>query len=298
MTPRGAATAYPGPDAMLFRPQAPLPRSPELAYVKAVGRLELDLRLAGDANHIARDHQSGCLKARGLRQGPDGELTIAVINTAGGITGGDELTQIARWHDRSRACLTTPAAEKVYRSAGGNARVTTHLHVGEHASAEWLPQETILFDGGRLDRTLEIHVDSTASLIACDAVVFGRLARGERLGAGYYADTLKVWRAGRLVLFDRTEIDGPIHQWLDGASTGRGHRASGMVLIASADHAQMLPRIRETLARERCVSGASLVRGLIHVRMLASDDSDLRRMMTCVLDVARSGRALPRNWSC
>lgn len=283
---------------MLPRPQAALPRSPEHTYVKAVGRLELDLRIASGANHIARDHQSGCLKARSLRQVPDGDLTIAVINTAGGITGGDELTQIVRWHDRSRGCLTTPAAEKVYRSTGGNARVTTHLHVGESASAEWLPQETILFDGGRLDRTLEIHLDSTASLIACDAVVFGRLARGERLGSGYYVDTLKVWRDGRLVLFDRTDIDGPIHQWLDGASTGRGHRASGMVLIASADPGPLLPRIREALEQECGVSGASLVRGLIHVRLLASDDFELRSMMTCVLDVARASRALPRNWSC
>ena len=298
MTPRGAATAYPGPDAMLLRPQAALPRPPEHTYVKAAGHLELEVRSNGSANHIARDHQSGCLKARSLRQSPDGELTIALINTAGGITGGDDLTQIVRWHDRSKACLTTPAAEKVYRSAGGNARVTTQLHVGESASAEWLPQEAILFDGGRLDRTLEIHLDSTASLIACDGVVFGRLARGERLGAGYYADTLKVWRAGRLVLFDRTEVDGTIHQWLDGASTGRGHRASGMVLIAETDPGPMLTLIREALERERAVSGASLVRGLIHVRLLASDDSELRRLMTGVLDVARSGRALPRNWSC
>lgn len=283
---------------MLLRPQVTLSHAPKHAYVKAIGRLELDLHLTCGANLIARDHQSGCLKARSLRQGPDGELTIAVINTAGGITGGDELTQIVRWHDRSRACLTTPAAEKVYRSTGGNARVTAHLHVGESASAEWLPQETILFDGGRLDRTLEIHLDNTASLVACDGVVFGRLARGERLGTGYYADTLKVWRAGRLVLFDRTEIDGPIHQWLNGPSTGRGHRASGMALIASADPGPLLPRIREALEQDRGVSGASLVRGLIHVRMLAQDDSELRRMMTFVLEVARSGRALPRNWSC
>lgn len=298
MTARGANAAHLGPEDTLVRSRPAMPRSFEHSYVKAVGRLELDLSVAGSANQIARDHQSGCLKARSLRQGPDGELTVAVINTAGGITGGDELTQIVRWHDRSRACLTTPAAEKVYRSAGGNARVTTHLHVGEHANAEWLPQETILFDGGRLDRSLEIHLDGSASLIACDGVVFGRLARGERLADGFYADTLKVWRNGRLVLFDRTEIDGPIHQWLDGASTGRGNRASGMVLVASANPGQMLPGIREVLERERGLSGASLVRGLIHVRMLVSDDSELRRLMTGVLDVARSGRALPRNWSC
>ena len=71
-----------------------------------------------------------------------------------------------------------------------------------------------------------------------------------------------------------------------------------MVLIASADPRPLLCRIREALEQDRGLSGATLVRGLVHVRMLAPDDADLRRMMTCVLDVARSGRALPRNWSC
>ena len=298
MTARGASTAIAGPAGKVLRSRTALPHRLEQSYVKASGRLDLDLRRAGDASYVAQDHQSGCLKARSLRRGPDGDLSIAVINTAGGLTGGDELTQVVRWHKGSKACLTTPTAEKVYRSGGGNARVTTHLHVNEGANAEWLPQETILFDGGRLDRTLEIHLEDTASLVACDGVVFGRLARGEHLAAGLYAETLKVWRNGRLVLFDRTEIDGPIYQWLDGASTGRGHRASGMVLIASADPGPLLPRIREALEQDRGLSGASLVRGLVHVRMLAPDDSELRHMMTCVLDVARSGRALPRNWSC
>lgn len=298
MTARGASGELLKAERPSDRLPQPIPREPDHSCVKSVGRLKIEIGTSGSTSWVTRDHQAGCLKARSLRHDPDGNLTVAVINTTGGLTGGDSLTQVLRWHDQSRACVTTPAAEKIYRSAGGNALVRTELHVANGAFAEWLPQETILFDGGRLERNLDIHLDSSARLVACDAIVFGRLARGERLGPGYMADTLKVWRDGRLVLFDRTVIEGSLHDWLDGESTGRGNRASGMVLIACAAPERLLPHVRDALAQTSSLSGASLVRGLIHVRLLAADDAKLRRVMIRVLEVARAGRPLPRNWSC
>lgn len=271
---------------------------PDLKALKSTGRLELELVRAGETSRIGRDFQSGCLKVRSLRSGLDGTPTVAVINTAGGLTGGDELNQCVRWHSRSQSCITTPAAEKIYRSAGGHALVFTRLDVADQARAEWLPQETILFDGGRIERSLEIHLEGSGSIVASDGIIFGRLARNEKLGAGYFSDTLKVWRDGRMILFDRTRVDGPIHDWLDGNSTGRGCRAAGMVLVSCPDPDTLLTAIRGALDELDCMSGASLVRGLIHVRLLAPNDVTLRSALESVVALARNGRPIPRNWSC
>jgi urease accessory protein len=224
--------------------------------------------------------------------------TVALINTAGGLTGGDELVQTVQWHSRTHACITTPAAEKIYRSSGGRALIVTRLRIADNAHAEWLPQETILFDGGRIERNLEIELEGTATIVACDGMVFGRLARNEILGPGYVSDTLKVWRDGRLILFDRTRVDGPIHAWLDGNSTGRGNRATGMVLVSCATPEALLVEIRGALADNACLSGASLVRGLIHVRLLARNDIELRTALADIVALALDGRPVPRNWSC
>lgn len=271
---------------------------PDLTLLKSSGRLELELFRAKETSRIGRDFQSGCLKVRSLRPTPDGVPTIALINTAGGLTGGDELNQNVRWHCQTHACVTTPAAEKIYRSTGGDALIATRLHIANEAHAEWLPQETILFDGGRIERSLEIELEGTATIVACDGVVFGRLARDEVLGPGYFSDTLKVSRDGRLILFDRTRVDGPIHAWLDGTSTGRGSRAAGMVLVSCARPEALLTEIREALANMACLSGASHVRGLIHVRLLARNDIELRAALSGIVALALDGRPVPRNWSC
>lgn len=270
----------------------------DMTLLKSSGKLELELVRSGETSWVGRDFQSGCLKARSLRPSPGGTPTIALINTAGGLTGGDRLNQSVRWHSRAQGCITTPAAEKIYRSAGDYAHVFTRLDVAEQAHAEWLPQETILFDGGRIERCLEIHLEGSGAIVACDGMIFGRLARSERLGAGYFSDTLKVWRDGRMILFDRTRVDGPIHAWLDGNSTGRGCRAAGMVLVSCPGPDTLLPAIRSALDELDCMSGVSLVRGLIHVRLLARNDVTLRSALESVVALARNGRPIPRNWSC
>lgn len=271
---------------------------PDLKLLKSSGRLELELVRAGETSRVGRELQSGCLKVRSLRSTPNGVPTVALINTAGGLTGGDQLSQTVRWHSGTHACITTPAAEKIYRSASGRALICTHLRIADEAHAEWLPQETILFDGGQIERNLEIKLEGTATIVACDGLVFGRLARNEILGPGYFSDTLKVWRDGRLILFDRTSVDGPIHAWLDGNSTGRGNRAAGMVLVSCARPEALLTKIRGTLADMACMSGASLVRGLIHVRLLARNDIELRAALAGIVALALDGRPVPRNWSC
>ncbi len=102
-----------------------------------------------------------------------------LINTAGGLTGGDRMTSEAIVGDGCSAIVTTQACEKIYRSSGGSARITTSVAVGENAWLDWLPQETILFDGARLSRRLDADIAPGATLLLVEATIFGRSARGE-----------------------------------------------------------------------------------------------------------------------
>ena len=75
-----------------------------------------------------------------------------LINTAGGLTGGDAVKINVDWHAETSAIVTTQACERIYKSTGTDACITSRLTVAERATAHWLPQETILFQGARLGR--------------------------------------------------------------------------------------------------------------------------------------------------
>ncbi len=268
------------------------------ASVKSFGNLTLDFVAKQGRTQLQKEHQSGCLRARMIKTANQEWPTLATINTAGGLTGGDHLKQTLLWQRNAEACVTSVAAEKIYRSQSGKARICTHISVKSGASAEWLPQETILFDGAHLDRELEVHLDGEANFVGCEAIVFGRLARGESLRTGSICEQLKVFRDGELILFDRTQQSGDLNAWLDRNSCGAANRASGTIVIAASEPEEKLKELREALSDAKGLVGATLVRGLVHARFLAKTDCALRHDMSLALIAARGGHDLPRNWSC
>lgn len=265
--------------------------------VKSHGCLDLELVALRGATTIARDHQSGCLRSRQLNRRGDEPLTVATINTAGGLTGGDHLHQSIRWREASSARITTPAAEKIYRANSGVAKIETTLRVDEHAWAEFLPQETILFDGAKLDRSMTIDLGESASFLYCDAVIYGRHAHCETVNSGALTDTIRLRRAGRLVLFDRTTVTD-FSRWRAEISTLGGFRASGTVLFAASDCEKRLAEAQAASGHMRGLVGASLLRGILHIRLLAASDADLRHDLSRMLIACRPDLTLPRNWSC
>ena len=106
-------------------------------------RGDLTIRLERDG--LKDLYQSGCLKARFPRTHEDFP-TAVLINTAGGLTGGDELIQQIDLGNEAAACITSQAAERLYNRFQGQAKIETRLQVGASSRLEWLPQETIVFD--------------------------------------------------------------------------------------------------------------------------------------------------------
>lgn len=147
---------------------------------------------------LADLHQSAPCRAL-LPQSED--LPTAVFaTTCGGLTGGDAVRFDLTVEAGAAACATTQAAERVYRAraADGPARAENLVRAGAGAYAEWLPQETILFDGARLSRRTVFDLAADARVLACEVRVLGRAAHGETFRDGFLADRIEVRRAGKL----------------------------------------------------------------------------------------------------
>lgn len=131
-----------------------------------------------------------------------------LVNTAGGIAGGDRLECGVTALANASIAVTSQAAEKVYRAANEPARIATKLKACEAAKLAWLPQETIVFNWGRLSRETEIEVSSGAELLALEWLVLGRAAHGEEMVGGHIADSWRVKKDGRLIWADSFRATG------------------------------------------------------------------------------------------
>src|SRR6266436_2791916 len=172
--------------------------SATFAANRARGAVAFDVHLKDGVTRRGNLHESGSLRVR--FPSPEGEgLSAVLVNTAGGIAGGDRFDIEIAAGEGARLTLTTAAAEKVYRAAGPAAELNIALRLAGRAHLSWLPQETILFDRARMARRIDIDLAEGASLLLCEIVVFGRAAMGERLRSGEFVDRWRLRRGGRLV---------------------------------------------------------------------------------------------------
>ena len=235
--------------------------------------------------------QEGCAKIR-LPHTHDASLQAVLINTAGGLTGGDVVRWEADAAPGARMVFTTQACERVYRSLGDDARVSTQIRVKPGAHVDWLPQETILFEGARLNRSLEVELEEGASLFALEAILLGREAMGEAARGARLRDDWRIRRNGRLIHAEATRINAdPLER--DGLSLLDGKLAFATLLYVGADAERKLDRARPLLGSE---AGVSLVGERLVVRALAASGLALRRTIAPIIAELSGAGALPRLW--
>lgn len=260
---------------------------------RASGRARISFSYREGAARLDRLYQEGAAKIR-LPRPLGGEAPEAVlINTAGGLTGGDEFSTEISVAAGARAVATTQACERVYRSIGGAAEVSTRLNVGPGAQIDWLPQETILFDGGRLSRRLEADLAPDAELLAIESVIFGRAAMGETVRAGSFRDRWRIRRDGRLLFADDLRIEGEIAGLLARPAVLAGNKAMATILYAGPEPERLLDPVREAIGE---AGGASAWDGRLVARLVAPDGFRLRCALIPALSVLMDGRPLPKVW--
>lgn len=269
-------------------------QSAVFAANRAAGGVAFDV--AADPAGVTRlrdIHEHGSLRLR--FPNPDGKgLSGVLINTAGGVAGGDTFSVDVTAHASASVTVTTAAAEKIYRSHGPDARINVTLKAGEGACLAWVPQETILFNHARAVRAFEIDVASAATLLLCEIVVFGRTAMDEVMTDGRLIDRWRMRRDGKLVFAETVRLDGNIAAQLGKTAIAKGGVAIGTVLIAPGDEA-VVARIRELESSLGCDVGVSAWNGFAMVRFCAQDAARLRADMIAVLAQANVV-PLPRIW--
>lgn len=257
------------------------------------GKLSIAAKSRGaGVSALADLHQTGSAKV--LMTPARDAVEGVILNTSGGLTGGDTLSIAATAQTGARLRLTTQAAERVYRSADDTtARVRNVITVESGGRVDWLPQETILFQNGALRRSLAIRMAADARVLVVEPVLFGRLAMGEVVTQARLADSLTLERAGRVVFRDASTLTGDITATLDKPAVGNGARAMALVVFAAPEAEAHLDPVRAMLPK---TAGVSLVRDdVLVMRALAKDGFDLRRTLIPVLD-RLSGDTLPRSW--
>jgi len=255
----------------------------------------IDLSVGADPSGRTRRNkvaEAGSLRVR--LPDPSGlDCEAVILNTAGGIAGGDDFSISVAAAAQSRLTVTTAAAEKVYRAMDTASRVAVRLSIAAGASLRWLPQETILFDGAKLNRSIEVDVVDESALLLVESTIFGRSAMGETVRGGELADRWRIRRNGTLVFADTLRLSGDISALLARPAAGAGATAFATVVVAPAEES-LAATMRECLDRCSCECGVSAWSGIAVVRLCAGDAALLRRDLISVL--RQLGGPLPRLW--
>jgi urease accessory protein len=248
---------------------------------------------------LAGLRQEGCLKARFPRPLAPGQVELITVNLSGGVAAGDRLDVGVALGPGTRALVAAQAAERFYRAASGSppARLRTVLSVAEGGALEWLPQESILFDGTRLDRALEVDLAGDARFLGVESLVLGRAAMGETVARLHLRDLIRVRREGALMLHDAVRLmSDDASGVLARRATGGGMRGFATVVRAGPGSEALLGPVRDALADAPAEAGASAWDGLLVARVAAPDGARLRAAVVAALGALRDGAPLPRVW--
>jgi len=264
------------------------------SHQRADGRAELTLAAAPGGARLRHLYQAAPLRWLFPDAEDDEPRTGALVNVAGGLAGGDRVSSALRLEARARFTATTPAAEKIYRSLGEETVIAADVAVEADAICEWLPQETILFDGARLRRRIGFALAPAARLLAAEMLVLGRAAHGEAFRRGTLRDAWRVRRGGALLWADALHLADP------GAARTPfrlgAANALATILIAAPEAEALRPR-----ARDLSEGGATLVApGLLLLRWLG-EAGTLRASVGIAVAALREAAfghppRLPRLW--
>ncbi len=266
-------------------PDAP----PAPSHQRSIGRAELGLVAAPGGARIRHLFQSSPLRILFPDSDPAEPKQAALVNVAGGLAGGDQVSVAITLGPGARFTATTPAAEKIYRSLGPETAVSSTLDLAAGSTCEWLPQETILFDGARLNRRMAVSLDGDARLLAAEMLVFGRAARAEVFATGALHDRWRIRRDGRLLWADALKLADPAGATLGRRFVMEGAGATATLLLALPDAAA-----HRDLARDLAGGNAGVVApGLLLARWMGEAGAVRAGLSAAIMALREAALGLP-----
>jgi len=269
--------------------------APHAQRVAGQGRLLCGM--SGGRTRLQRLYQDGSAKIRmPLVQGDP--LEAVLINTAGGLTGGDRLGWAIEAGEGACVSITTQACEKVYRAAADHAEAKVSLRVGAGGRIAWLPQETIVFNQAAFARRLDVELAEGAEALILEATLFGRLAMGERTISGSFHDRWRVRQGGALIHAEDFRIGPDIAARLERMAVAGGATAVATLLLVAPNAERLLEPARDIIGDRGGASQWSVGRsGKLLARLYAGDGYQLRRRLVPLVELLNGRAGLPKLWS-
>ena len=242
---------------------------------------------------IEKLYQAGCAKMMLPKTYSD--MTEAVmLNTAGGITGGDQL-DISVMAQDCALVTTSQTAERFYKSSTSPARISIQLKAQEGAHLHWLPQETILFDGAEIDRSIRLDMQSDSHCVIAESLVLGRGAMGEVVQNCHFTDSWRLYRDGVLFHAEQLCLTGDVRDVLAASAGGNAARLLTTIIYAGADAEQAAERLKPIISASRSGNALSCWREKLVVRLVSADAPAGRADIVKLLLALRQ-QPLPRVW--
>jgi len=271
-------------------PQASWCASLALAFERRDGRSIL----------ASRRHEGPLVVQKSLHPEGDDVCHAIVVHPPGGIAGGDTLDLDVRAGESAHALLTTPGATKWYRSAGPWASQRVRLDVAAGAIVEWLPQETIVFDGALASLRFEANLAAGAKLVAWDIVCLGRTGSGERFARGRVRLDTRIVHDGRLLWVERGDLE-PGSPALDSPVGLGGHSVFGTLAATGCDIADDVLAGCRAVQPKHGEGAVTRMPRIVLARYRGDDGESARRYFTDLWRILRPAVAArpsiePRIW--
>ena len=255
---------------------------------RTFGHGRLKLKASENKTALEELYQEGAARIR-LPKTYDGCCEAVMINTSGGLTGGDVMGWNIAAGQNSCGVVTTQACEKIYKSTGDVARVKTQINVEAGARLDWLPQETILFERSSLSRSLDVSLVGDARFMAVEAVMLGREAMGEKIDQTTFQDRWRIRRDDQLIHADDLRIAGAIPALQKASSTLNTNAALASFVYCGPEDTDVLRAVvaKHFEGAQNLGIGVSVMDGKITARFLSRDCYGLRKLLIPFLNKVR-----------
>jgi urease accessory protein len=224
-----------------------------------------------------------------------------VVHPPGGVVGGDELNIDVRAGDRANALLATPGAAKWYKANGKISRQQVRIDAGANASIEWLPQETIFFDGAHVQLDHAVTLAADASYIGCEILCFGRTASGESFDSGRIEQRTSIRHGGKLLWFEQGNLAAGSPAMTSPLGLAGKTVCATLIAVGNVVPATVISALRDAGGGE-VAYGVTQMKSVIVVRYLGDSSETARRLMISAWQMLRpalTGREaiVPRIWN-
>jgi urease accessory protein len=229
---------------------------PEKKQASWKAQLKLSFESHSGKTILRRQHSGPLMVQRPFYPEGDSVCHTYVLHPPGGIVGGDQLLLETNCSDGSAALVTTPGATKYYGSDGRDAAQHQRINVA-NAALEWMPQESIYFDGCSALQSLQVNLTRQSRFIGWDINCFGRPAGNHDFRSGAVCSRLSLVRDGKPLLHERLMVDGAADLQRISGMRGAQVNATLLATLRGVAADEIVQAVRATLpvGNEFCATG-------------------------------------------